>query len=158
VRAACLDLALRRLPRPDTTFALGVDRPLYFSVHSASARLAPEGGALVHAAMYLPDGPPAAPEEVERELEVFVRDLQPGFESEVVVRRFLPELVVAGALVTAEEGGFRGRPDVAVAEAPGVFVAGDWVGPEGLLADASLASARRAADAIAAALRGRRAA
>ena len=48
VRVTCIDLGLRRLPRPDVRFVLGIDRPLYFSVHSASARLAPENGALVH--------------------------------------------------------------------------------------------------------------
>jgi len=31
---------------------------------------------------------------------------------------------------------------------PGLYVAGDWVGPAGLLADASLASARAAARTI----------
>src|SRR5262245_21796372 len=41
VRAACLDLALSRLPEPRARFALGIDRPLYFSVHSAVAKLAP---------------------------------------------------------------------------------------------------------------------
>src|SRR5262249_34396930 len=43
VRAACLDVALASLPRPKATFALGIDAPLYLSVHSASARLAPDG-------------------------------------------------------------------------------------------------------------------
>ncbi len=33
-------------------------------------------------------------------------------------------------------------------DAPGVFVVGDWVGPEGMLLDASLASAERAAREI----------
>jgi hypothetical protein len=37
---------------------------------------------------------------------------------------------------------------VRVAGLPGVTVAGDWVGPEGLLADASLSSAARAARAL----------
>jgi phytoene dehydrogenase-like protein len=54
VRAACLDLGLRSLPDPRALFALGIDRPLYLSVHSAVARLAPGGGALVHLAKYLP--------------------------------------------------------------------------------------------------------
>jgi hypothetical protein len=146
VRAACLDLALRRLPRPDLRFALGVDRPLYFSVHSASARLAPEGGALVHAAMYLGERGPLDPQHVEAELHAFVKRLQPGFEAEVAVRRFVPDFVVSSAVVTAEDGSFRGRPDVSVSDAPGVFLAGDWVGPIGQLADASLASARAAVD------------
>ena len=37
------------------------------------------------------------------------------------------------------------RPGVAVAEAPGLFVAGDWVDGEGMLSDASAASALEAA-------------
>jgi phytoene dehydrogenase-like protein len=47
VRAACLDVALRRLPGPGRVFALGIDAPTYVSVHSATARLAPTGGALL---------------------------------------------------------------------------------------------------------------
>ena len=42
VRAACLDLGLARLPVPKRPFALGIDRPLYFSVHSASASSRPK--------------------------------------------------------------------------------------------------------------------
>jgi phytoene dehydrogenase-like protein len=47
LHAACLDVGLAELPRPDRLFALGIDRPTYFSVHSASARLA-ETGATLH--------------------------------------------------------------------------------------------------------------
>jgi phytoene dehydrogenase-like protein len=52
VRAACLELGLSSLPRPRSLFGLGVDRPLYLSVHSATARLAPPGKSLVHVAKY----------------------------------------------------------------------------------------------------------
>src|SRR6185369_2065727 len=52
VHASSLDVALRALPRPHATFALGIDEPLYASVHSAWARLAPDGGALVHVLRY----------------------------------------------------------------------------------------------------------
>jgi hypothetical protein len=58
----------------------------------------------------------------------------------------MPSLTVYNALCTAEKGGFAGRPGPAVPGIRGLFVAGDWVGPEGVLADAALASARRAAD------------
>jgi phytoene dehydrogenase-like protein len=147
VRASCLDVALARLPRPDRAVVLGVDRPLYFSVHSAVARLAPAGGALVHAARYL-DSSPAEPAAVERELEELLDRVQPGWREVTLRRRFLPELVVSNALVTAAQGGLGGRPAVEVPEVPGLYLAGDWVGAEGLLADASLASARRAAHAL----------
>ncbi|MFN8640873.1 MAG: sigma-70 family RNA polymerase sigma factor [Candidatus Binatia bacterium] len=56
VRAACLDVCLTRLPRLRATFALGIDQPLYLSVHSAAARLAPEGAAMIHVLKYLASG------------------------------------------------------------------------------------------------------
>jgi phytoene dehydrogenase-like protein len=133
--------------------ALGIDRPLYCSVHSAAARLAPGGGALIHVARYLGDERPE-PAAVEAELEDLLDRVQPGWRERVVARRFLPDMVAASALATAAQRGRAGRPDVVVAEAPGLFLAGDWVGPDGWLLDASLASARRAADAVVAARAG----
>jgi phytoene dehydrogenase-like protein len=148
VRAATLDLGLRRLPRPRAQVALGYTRPLYLSVHSAVARLAPGDAALVHVAWYLgPDAP--APDAIEAELETLVDRVQPGWRAEVVERRFVPDLLVANALPLAAEGGLAGRPRPVVAELPGLYLAGDWIGAAGQLADASLASARAAADTIA---------
>ncbi|HEY8090673.1 MAG TPA: FAD-dependent oxidoreductase [Polyangiaceae bacterium] len=144
-RAACLDLALSRLPDERTTFALGVDRPLYFSVHSKSARVAPDGAALVSTMKYLPPGKPADAARDLAELEAWVDRLQPGWRELVVERRWLPAMVTAQAMVTAADGGLKGRPGPRVPDAPGVFVVGDWVGGEGMLLDASLASAERAA-------------
>jgi phytoene dehydrogenase-like protein len=152
VRAACLDVALDRVPRPQSRFALGIDTPLYVSLHSAVARLAPEGGGIIHAAKYLtPEATHEAdhrPDEVRRELEQALELLQPGWQSSVVHQRFLPDMVVSNALTTTSP-----RPQPAVPEVPGLFVAGDWVGSEGLLADASLASARSAARAVLSAVR-----
>jgi phytoene dehydrogenase-like protein len=149
VRAACLDVALRRLPDERATFALGVDRPLYLSVHSKTARLAPEGAALVSVMKYLPPGEAPEGKRDEVELGQWLDLLQPGWRNVLLRRRWLPAMVVSHALVTAEDGGLPGRPGPRVPDAPGVFVAGDWVGPEGMLLDASLASAERAADALA---------
>ncbi len=58
--------------------------------------------------------------------------------------RFLAHLTVAGALPRAATGGLAGRPTVVDTGVPGVTMAGDWVGPDGLLADAALASGRAA--------------
>ena len=149
IRAACLDVAVRTLPDERATFALGVDRPLYLSVHSKTARVAPDGAALVSTMRYLPPGEPSDAKRDEAELERLLDLLQPGWRDVLVRRRWLPAMVVSHALVMAEEGGTRGRPGPRVPDAPGVFVAGDWVGPEGMLLDASLASAERAADALA---------
>jgi phytoene dehydrogenase-like protein len=147
VQAACLDVALDRLPRPAHRFALGLDRPFYASVHSAAAKLAPEGVAVVHVMKYL-GGEPALPvAAIETELEGFLDRLQPGWRSHTVARRSLPVMTVAHALPSATDDGLDGRPQVTLDERPGVFLAGDWVGHEGMLADASVASAERAARA-----------
>jgi pyruvate/2-oxoglutarate dehydrogenase complex dihydrolipoamide dehydrogenase (E3) component len=57
-------------------------------------------------------------------------------------------MIVSNALVTAEGGGIPGRPDTRVPNADNLYIVGDWVGVEGLLADASFASAKRAANQI----------
>jgi pyruvate/2-oxoglutarate dehydrogenase complex dihydrolipoamide dehydrogenase (E3) component len=57
-------------------------------------------------------------------------------------------MVVYNSLVTAAEGGITGRPDTKVSGVDDLYIVGDWVGPEGLLADASFASAKRAAEQI----------
>jgi phytoene dehydrogenase-like protein len=148
VRLACLDVGLRHLPRPGTAAAFGIDRPLYYSVHSMRARLAPQGGATIHLAKYLSSTDETDPREDERELEGLLDLAQPGWRDHLVARRYLPRLIVSHALPLAEQGGLVGRPGPAVTGVPGLYVAGDWVGTEGLLSDASLASARRAAELI----------
>jgi phytoene dehydrogenase-like protein len=145
--AACLDVGLRRLPNPGGRFALGIDRPLYLSVHSVYGRLAPEGAALVHVMRYLGRAPAKDEVAVERELEGLLDRVQPGWRAEVAHRRFLPRLVVSHDVGSAAGGGLAGRSAVRVPGREGVFLAGDWVGPEGLLADAALASGRAAARA-----------
>src|SRR5205807_9064875 len=64
---------------------------------------------------------------------------------DIVAVRFLARMVVAGSMPRAETGGVAGRPRVTDSGHPGVLIAGDWVGPDGLLADASLASGHDAA-------------
>jgi phytoene dehydrogenase-like protein len=144
---ATLDLALTRLPVPQRTFVLGIDKPLYLSVHSQWASLAPENGALVHAMKYLTE-PAADAAAVRRELEELVDLSQPGWRELVVDERFAPHLVATQQIVTAEAGGLAGRPGVECPGLPGAYLAGDWVGAEGMLADAAVASASRAAQAI----------
>jgi phytoene dehydrogenase-like protein len=150
VKAACLDIGLARLPRPKALYAFGIDRPLYLSVHSASARLAPAGGALIHVAKYLVPDNHESPAQIEGELESLLDLVQTGWRASVAHRRFLPDLTVMNGLAQAVHGGTQGRPGPQVDDVPGLYVVGDWVGTEGMLVDASLASARRAAEMIAA--------
>jgi phytoene dehydrogenase-like protein len=145
VRAACLDLALQRLPRPDRNFALGLDRPLYLSVHSASgAALAPPGGALIQLARYLaPDETPDR-ESMRTALEGLADEVQPGWRAVLVHQRLMPAMTVSHGLPSYREP----RPAARVGEIPGLWLAGDWVGEQGLLADAAAASAETVARAI----------
>lgn len=146
-RASCLVVALDRLPRPDRVFALGLAEPWYASVPSVKARLAPAGGAVVQILRAL--GPDEAPAEAAA-AEAVLERLQPGWRSAVVHRRWLPRMTVQHRIPLARDGGLAGR--VPIEPAPGCFVCGDWVGARGLLADAALASAEDAAEAIARAL------
>lgn len=141
VVASCLDVALSRLPNPDRLFALGIDRPIYYSVHSAYAQLTPSGGALIHVAKY--GGDAAA----EAELEGVLDEMQPGWRDLVVHRRFLPSMVVSNAIAEAARDGAARRP-TPVTSIRGLYLAGDWVGDDGMLSDAALSSARAAAKAI----------
>lgn len=145
VRAACMDLGLERLPQPARSFALGIDAATYFSVHSSSARLAHDGHALIQAARYLAPGESPSREELESGFDAMLDLIQPGWREVALVRRVMRELVVAHDLPQASRGGLAGRAPVAVGGIANLFLAGDWVGPTGLLADASFASAREAA-------------
>jgi phytoene dehydrogenase-like protein len=146
VTAACLELGIRGLPIH--RFALGIDEPLYGSTHAPPADLAPDGHAVVHLMRYQPVGDDLAAAGQRARLEQLARQM--GIDPDAVVEeRFLSRMVVAGTLPHPATGGLAGRPAVAVPEYPGVFLAGDWVGPIGLLLDAVASSAvdagRRAA-------------
>ena len=145
IHAACLDVALKSLPRPEYQFAIGLDRPLYYSVHSRSAKLAPENGALIQLAKYLPSDSTQSAADLGKELEALMDDLHPGWRDVLQSKRLLPRMLVSNAVVSSKRGGMDGRPGPAVAGVTNLFIAGDWVGPEGMLVDASLASARQAA-------------
>jgi hypothetical protein len=118
-----------------------VDKPLYLSVHSAAARLAPAGAALVHVGKYLA-GATDAPCD-RRELEQFADRAIPGCREQIELVRFLPHMTVTAAVFSPQ-----GRLAVDELGIPGVALAGDWVGSEAMLADAAVASALRAAGMV----------
>ncbi len=134
--AACLDLGLRRVPA--TMVAYGLDQPLYLSTHSPKAQLAPPGGAVVHVMRY---GVRASTED---RAQLWALALRCGIsDADVITQRFLHEMTVCHALPRPGSG-LGGRPAIDATGTAGVFIAGDWVGPVGLLADASLASGEAA--------------
>jgi glycine/D-amino acid oxidase-like deaminating enzyme len=147
-RAACLDMGFAA--PPDMTVLLGMDRPLYLIRHCPPAALAPPGGSVVHGLRYLrPDEDPS-PEAARAELVEHARVA--GIEPEAAAHvRYLHRMTVVGA-VPVPGVGLAGRVDVGDTGHEGVLVAGDWVGADGHLADAALASGedagRRAAVAL----------
>lgn len=154
VQGAALDVVLRGLPRPEVSFALDIERPLYYANHSATARLSDDPELqVVHVFNYLhpQDKTPAA--EVRAELEQFLDLLQPGWKERVHASRFLPTLTVTQGLMTTAREQQRQQETPHVPELPGLFLAGDWLATEGLLADAAVASARAAIREVIAHLR-----
>jgi phytoene dehydrogenase-like protein len=135
VTAACLDLGVRQV-RTRATF--GIDEPLYLSPHAPTGQLAPAGMGMVHVARY---GATSADADRAR-LEAFAATAGIAAD-DVAASRFLPKMTVVTALPTVGTG-LAGRPPVVVEAMPGLFVAGDWVGPTGWLSDGSLASGEQA--------------
>jgi phytoene dehydrogenase-like protein len=140
--AACLDLGLRQ--PPSTLAAFGIDQPLYLSTHAPSAELCPSGGAVVHVMRY------GARSSEEDRSDLWRLAAATGIRQEdVVTERFLHRMTVTQSLPLPGTG-LRGRPTTAVNGWPGLFIAGDWVGPVGLLADAAISSGYAAGQAAAA--------
>ena len=138
--AACLEVGLRA-PSEKRIF-FGLDEPLYYSVHCPPARLAPEGHAVAHALRYLGSSDPT-PAEARAQLEAHVAAAGVA-ASDIVTSRYLHRMVASYAIPVAANGGLAGRPGSAIDGCPRIFVIGDWVGPDGMLADAVFASAERA--------------
>jgi len=141
VTAACLELGVARPPQH--RFALGIDEPLYASVHCPPASLAPPGQAVVHLLRYQRPGDDVPAADQRARLEELARSIGVA-DADIVTARFLARMVVSGALPTASAGGLAGRAPVEVGGHPGVLLAGDWVGDRGLLLDAVAASATEA--------------
>ena len=147
-RIACLDVALERLPVPDCPVVQDLDGPRFMSAQSVYSRVAPEGAALIIAFKQLDPRYRGDPREDERDLEDLLDAAQPGWRGVLVRRQYLPRIEAVGTLPTAREGGFAGRPGPRVPGLDNLYLAGDWVGPEGFLLDASMASAHRAAELV----------
>ncbi|HEY2509087.1 MAG TPA: FAD-dependent oxidoreductase [Streptosporangiaceae bacterium] len=138
VTAACLDAGLRLVPDPG--YLLGIDAPVYAAVQAPPARQAPSGQAVVAAVRY-----GASQAAADRSILAAHLARAGAREEDMVTSRFLPRMVVAGAAPIAARGGLGGRPAVDATGLPGVYLAGDWVGPVGLIGDAALASGHAAA-------------
>lgn len=118
----------------------------YDSTLQACEKVAPEGGSLIDVAEHLGSWIDPKPREDQQELEDLLDLMQPGWRQVIIKKRPLPNMLVSNAVVTAAAGGLAGRPDEKIGD--NLYVVGDCVGKEGLLSNASFASAKRAADLI----------
>lgn len=136
--AACLDVGVRRTPTPG--YVLGVDEPMYGTTQAPpAAGQAPPGSAVVSAVRFGVRSPGEDRTALAEWLPVL------GVErDDVVFDRFLARMTVMSAQPAARSTGLAGRPATTASGLPTAFIAGDWVGPSGLLSDASAASGHQA--------------
>ena len=140
VTAACLDVGVRRVPSPG--YVVSLDEPLYGTTQSPPARQAPDGAAVVGIIRY---GARSAAAD-RPQLDAHLREVGVGDE-DMTTSRMLARMVVSTTTPHPASGGLHGRPSVESTGVQGVFIAGDWVGPLGLLADAAVASGSQAGHA-----------
>lgn len=98
---------------------------------------------MVHVAKYLSPDEQVGRDAIE-DLEAVADLAMPGWRPLEKKRQELRGMTVANAFVRWDKP----RPGVALPDAAGLFIAGDWVGAEGMIADAAAASAVDAAASI----------
>jgi phytoene dehydrogenase-like protein len=149
-QAACLDLGLVG-PWNEPDMVVDVDEPTFMTVQSNYAERAPRGHTLVSAIWYRRQADEACePAELRARLEAAIDRWIPDRAERTVQQQYLPDMTVTGDLPRPEQGGLAGRANIEPdpQRAPGLWLAGDWVGDRGMLGDAALASAGAAARSI----------
>ncbi|MBH5318407.1 FAD-dependent oxidoreductase [Paenibacillus sp. GSMTC-2017] len=150
IKAACLDVVLRRLPSRCSFSVAGfwLDAPLFYNNPTSVAKYTEQddGSTVIHMVKQLGENP-SYPEEDKWQLEQALDLIQPGWREEEIARQFLPYITVASDFCSFNKVGSYSGPDVP--EMTGLYVAGDWTGHEGeLLVDAVFAGAKRAAQVV----------
>ncbi|MGN7387016.1 phytoene desaturase family protein [Sporosarcina sp. SAFN-015] len=142
ITACCLDIGINKLPTPKHQFAIGLDQALFFTNQSRAAKLSEDGTLVVSLTKYHNPMEEINVNEDKQQLESVMDLLHPGWRKEVVVQQFLPKLTVTYDFPHVKR---RENPGPSIPEMKGIFIAGDWAGHEEVLADAAVASGKRAA-------------
>lgn len=143
VKGATLDIALTQLPNPKILFAMGFSDPLYYSVHSHYAHLSDDAkSAVLHVFKYHHPGEHIDGASVKTELEQFLDKLQPGWQQNVITKRFLPNITVNQRLPQIGDERWLNRLKTKI---PGLYLAGDWASANSILADGAVSSGKDAA-------------
>jgi phytoene dehydrogenase-like protein len=139
ITAACLDVALRRLPKPKQQFVYGIDQTVFLSNQSRAAYLSEDGAQVISVIKY--QGEEKNPEKDLQDLEKTLDLVQPGWRDELVEKQYLPHITVCHDFMHMRR---HQNPGPAVPEITGLYVAGEWASHGELLVDAATASAKRA--------------
>ncbi|UUZ93756.1 FAD-dependent oxidoreductase [Paenibacillus sp. P25] len=139
ITAACLDIALRRSPKPKQQFVYGIDRTVFLSNQSRAAYLSDDGAQVLSVIKY--QGRETDPDQDLQDLEQTLDLVQPGWRDELITRQFLPKITVCHDFMHTKR---RENPGPHVPEIRGLYVAGDWVSHGEVLVDAATSSAKRA--------------
>ncbi|MFN8575272.1 MAG: FAD-dependent oxidoreductase [Candidatus Sericytochromatia bacterium] len=142
IKVSCLDLALEKLPNPNISFILGIDKDIYYSVHSKYAFLSKNNKTIVHLIKYLSNDNEA--KNSLKDFENLMDIVQPDWEKYIIKQRFLPKMIVSNNIYPSSGK----RPNVKLEGTSNIYICGDWVGNKGLLADASLSSSIEATNII----------
>jgi protoporphyrinogen oxidase len=142
VTACCLDIGIKRLPNPKHQFAIGLDQALFFTNQSRAAKLSEDGTLVVSLTKYHNPTEEINVNADKLQLETVMDLLHPEWRREVVVQQFLPKLTVSYDFPHVRR---KENPGPSIPEMKGIFIAGDWAGHEEVLADAAVASGKRAA-------------
>jgi hypothetical protein len=104
---------------------------------------------MIHLAYYL--GEEEATHKHETRLLQLLDQLQPGWQNELVFKRFLPNMNASFGIPLAETNGSYAIPSPEVPHMKGVFIVGDYIGKGAMLVDQSaknaIAAARQIVDA-----------
>ncbi|MFC0238287.1 phytoene desaturase family protein [Fictibacillus phosphorivorans] len=145
VYAACLDVALKRLPKSNHHFAIGIDQHILFSNHSRACSLSEDGKNVIQLIKYLGTNKEGSADCHRKELESILELMQPEWRKELVAQQFLPRMIVVQDMISIKDTQYFGP---SIPEIPGLYIAGDGAGHGEMLVDAAFASAKRAAKAI----------
>ncbi len=102
---------------------------------------------MIHAFKQLHPSHTTNSREDERDLEDLLDTVQVGWRDALVKRVYLPHINGVSMLPMAGDGGYASRPGPQVPGIANLYLVGDWIG-EGFLSDASMGSARQAAQLL----------
>jgi len=139
ITAACLDVALRRLPKQKQQLVYGIDQAVFLTNQSRAAYLSEDGAQVISLLKY--QGVETDPVKDLHDLEQALDLAQPGWRAELVVKQYLPKMTVCHDFMHLKR---HENPGPAVPEINGLYIAGEWASHGELLVDASTASAKRA--------------